>query len=100
MSDVRAVVVRPSALLDALVDFFELCWQQGIPLHGHAAHELGDDDKSLLALMAAGLKDEAIARRLGWSLRTMRGRVSDLHMRLGATNRFQAGAIATRRGWP
>ena len=99
MSDVRAVVVRPSALLDALVDFFELCWQQGIPLHGAAGDEIDDEDKSLLALMAAGLKDEAIARRLGWSPRTMRRRVSDLHTRLGAANRFQAGVMAARRGW-
>jgi DNA-binding MarR family transcriptional regulator/DNA-binding CsgD family transcriptional regulator len=98
MNDVRAAVIRPSALLDALVDFFELCWQQALPLHGDA-DEIGEDDKALLALMAAGLKDEAIARRLGWSLRTMRRRTSALHTRLGATNRFQAGAIAARRGW-
>ncbi|MFK0110786.1 LuxR C-terminal-related transcriptional regulator [Streptomyces sp. NPDC091217] len=99
LTDVRAVVVRPSALLDALVDFFELCRRQAVPLHGEAGDELGDEDRSLLALMAAGLKDEAIARRLGWSPRTMRRRVSALLTRLGATNRFQAGAIAARRGW-
>ncbi|MEV7391439.1 helix-turn-helix transcriptional regulator [Streptomyces sp. NPDC091215] len=103
LTDVRAVVVRPSALLDALVDFFELCRRQAVPLHGEVGDELGDElgdeDRSLLALMAAGLKDEAIARRLGWSPRTMRRRVSALLTRLGATNRFQAGAIAARRGW-
>ncbi|MGW0821641.1 helix-turn-helix domain-containing protein [Streptomyces sp. NPDC002845] len=99
MGDVHAVVVRPSALLDALVDFFELCWQQAVPLHGDAADELGDEDRSLLALLAAGLKDDAIARRLGWSSRTMRRRMSALQARFGATSRFQAGAIAARRGW-
>ncbi|MBP2327837.1 putative transcriptional regulator/DNA-binding CsgD family transcriptional regulator [Kibdelosporangium banguiense] len=98
MSDVSAVVVRPSALLDALVDFFELCWRQSVPLQGDD-DEVSSEDRSLLALMAAGLKDEAIARRLGLSLRTMRRRVSALHIRLGATNRFQAGVIAAQRGW-
>ncbi|WP_316781966.1 response regulator transcription factor [Streptomyces sasae] len=82
-----------------LVDFFEPCRRQAVPLHGEVGDELGDEGRSLLALMAAGLKDEAIARRLGWSPRTMRRRVSALLALLGATNRFQAGAIAARRGW-
>ncbi|MFD9398969.1 response regulator transcription factor [Streptomyces sp. NPDC060011] len=45
------------------------------------------------------MKDEAIARQLGWSVRTMRRRTSRLHELLGAANRFQAGVIAQRRGW-
>nr|WP_284716815.1 LuxR C-terminal-related transcriptional regulator [Streptomyces sp. G1] len=53
----------------------------------------------LLALLVSGLKDEAIARQLGWSVRTMRRRMSRLHDQLGAANRFQAGAVAARRGW-
>ena len=99
MGDLRAVVVRPSALLDALVDFFELCWRQAVPLYGDSAGELGDEDRSLVALLAAGLKDDAIARRLGWSPRTMRRRMSALQDRFGTTSRFQAGVIAARRGW-
>ncbi|MEV0841406.1 hypothetical protein AB0I55_17850 [Actinocatenispora sera] len=50
-------------------------------------------------MLVSGLKDEAVARQLGWSLRTMRRRVQRLHQRLGATNRFQAGVQAARRGW-
>lgn len=99
MGDVRAVVIQPSVLLDALVDFFELCWRQAVPLRGDAGGELDDEDRSLLALLAAGLKDEAIARRLGWSLRTMRRRMSALQARLGVANRFQAGLMAAQRGW-
>ncbi|MFJ9712968.1 hypothetical protein [Streptomyces sp. NPDC101234] len=93
----RYAAIDPQAAVEALV---RTRWRQAVPLHGEVGDELGDEDRSLLALMAAGLKDEAIARRLGWSPRAMRRRVSALLTRLGATNRFQAGAIAARRGWP
>ncbi|MFC8127458.1 helix-turn-helix domain-containing protein [Streptomyces sp. NPDC057302] len=101
MTDVRAAVIRPSALLDALVDYWRLCWHKATPLIGPvgAADEPADEDKLLLSLLVSGVKDEAIARQLGWSVRTMRRRMSRLHEQLGAANRFQAGVIAARRGW-
>jgi DNA-binding CsgD family transcriptional regulator len=98
LTDVRAVVIRPSTLLDGLIDFWELCWQQAIPLSFAREAPLEQDDRDLLTLLVAGLKDEAIARQLGWSLRTMRRRMSRLNELLGAANRFQAGVLATRRG--
>ena len=58
--------------------------------------DLSETDR---ALLHAGLKDEAIARQLGLSERTLLGRITDLSTRLGATSRFQAGAQAARRGW-
>lgn len=45
-----------------------------------------------------GSKDEALARQLGVSLRTVRRRVADLMDEFGATTRFQAGMEAVRRG--
>ena len=54
---------------------------------------------SLLRQLAAGAKDEQIARTLGLSLRTVRRRVADLMIELGADTRFQAGVEAARRGW-
>ncbi|MDG4862340.1 hypothetical protein P8605_29770, partial [Streptomyces sp. T-3] len=98
-SEVRAAVIRPSALLDGLVDYWELCWRQATPLDAPAGDELAEEDRQLLTLLVGGLKDEAIARQLGWSVRTMRRRMSRLHEELGAANRFQAGVIAVRRGW-
>ncbi len=53
----------------------------------------------VLALMAVGMKDEAIARQLGMSPRTLRRRSQELLAELGAGNRFQAGVEAARRGW-
>ncbi|WP_372349199.1 helix-turn-helix domain-containing protein [Streptomyces sp. KL116D] len=98
-SEVRAAVIRPSALLDTLIDHWELCWRVAEPLDAPAEGPLDEDDRLMLSLLVSGLKDEAIARQLGWSVRTMRRRTSRLHQLLGASNRFQAGVIAQRRGW-
>ncbi|MFF7153933.1 hypothetical protein [Streptomyces sp. NPDC008139] len=100
LSDVRAAVIRRSALLDALVEYWQLRWQQAAPLNAPAEDPLAEEDRLMLSLLVGGLKDEAIARQPGWSIRTMRRRMSSLHERLGVvTNRFQAGVVATRRGW-
>lgn len=93
-----ALVIRPCALLDALVALFELLWEQGTPLipeQGGTA----PSDPGLLALLAAGAKDETIARELGISSRTVTRRVGELLDELGARTRFQAGALAQRRDW-
>lgn len=63
-----------------------------------AAGSLSLEDRRLLALLAAGLKDDAIARQLGTSPRTLRRRLRHLLDELNAETRFQAGAQASRRG--
>ena len=70
-------------------------------LEGTAPPDRGPSraDRALLALLGSGAKDETIARELGMSERTLRRRSADLLRRLGAANRFQAGAQAVRRGW-
>ena len=55
--------------------------------------------RQLASLLARGLKDEAIARRLGVSVRTVRRMVSALSDELHAASRFQAGFLAATRGW-
>ncbi|MFD9634225.1 LuxR C-terminal-related transcriptional regulator [Streptomyces violascens] len=105
-----AVLVRHSALTDALVALFEQLWERGAPLGAMDAARIGDGapsasagapapDDALLAMLAAGLKDEAIARQLRISERSLRRRMSVLLGRLAATSRFQAGVQAVRRGW-
>lgn len=94
------VVIRESTLLEALIDLFERYWAAAIPIG--AATEASDqvtEHRDLVALLAAGLKDDAIARQLGFSPRTMRRRIQALMGELGADNRFQAGVQALRRGW-
>lgn len=102
-----AVLVRHSALTDALVALFEQLWERGAPLGAGDGTRIGGGDvvaapapdDALLALLSAGLKDEAIARQLQISERSLRRRMSVLLGRLGAASRFQAGVQAGRRGW-
>ncbi|MEV6594544.1 LuxR C-terminal-related transcriptional regulator [Streptomyces acidicola] len=95
-----AVVVRHSAVTEALQRLFDLAWQQATPLgQGGDDGELSENERALTRLLAAGMKDEAVARHLGVSLRTLRRRVSELQERLGAASRFQLGVRAAQRGW-
>ena len=99
-----ALVVRRSPLLDALIQNFETEWARAIPVpvkdrEGREGREGADDGHAeLLTLLAAGMTDERIARRLGVSARTVQRRVSALMSGLDASNRFQAGIQANRRG--
>ncbi|WP_188196428.1 helix-turn-helix transcriptional regulator [Nonomuraea sp. SYSU D8015] len=94
-----ALVVHPSALLDALVGLFETLWRAAVPLRlsteGLEA-EPQAPDAEVLALLAAGMKDDAIARQLGLSPRTVQRRVQVLCERLGARTRFHAGFLAAQ----
>ncbi|MFC1433920.1 helix-turn-helix domain-containing protein [Streptacidiphilus sp. N1-3] len=92
-----ALLVRPSPLLDALAQTFEAQWARSIPVP--APDRQPDADRfELLTLLAAGMTDDGIARHLGISARTVQRRVSALMVGLGASNRFQAGVQAARRG--
>jgi DNA-binding CsgD family transcriptional regulator len=90
-----ALVVHECSLLDALVQMFLLLWDQALPVVQGPTRDL---DARLLTLLIAGLKDEAIARQLGLSARTVRRRLAALMDLIGARTRFQAGAYAARRG--
>ncbi|MEV0232392.1 helix-turn-helix domain-containing protein [Nonomuraea sp. NPDC050786] len=98
-----ALVVHPSALLDALVGLFETLWRAAVPLHLTAGDTLEPEtwpqtpDAEVLALLAAGMKDDAIARQLGLSPRTVQRRVQVLSERLGARTRFHAGFLAAQQ---
>jgi DNA-binding CsgD family transcriptional regulator len=95
-SPARRVIVRTPGVVDALRLLFETLWRQSVSLPG--TQPAGDRQSTqILKLLAAGAKDETIARQLGLSLRTVRRRVAELSSELGATTRFQAGAEAARR---
>ncbi|MEU4192645.1 helix-turn-helix domain-containing protein [Kribbella sp. NPDC026611] len=86
------LVVRPGALLDGLIALFEQVWATALPLTPDADDELDpEDDQTLIALLAAGMGDQAIARQLGISLRTVGRRVQRVQTGLNAATRFQAG---------
>jgi DNA-binding NarL/FixJ family response regulator len=59
---------------------------------------LDREQRELLRLLASGLPDTAIARRMCLAPRTLARRISNLYRMLQADNRFQAGAAAERLG--
>lgn len=94
----RVLMIRQEALVESLRLLFEHLWAQALALPGLGAVNEGDR-RLFLQQLAAGIKDEQIARNLGVSLRTVRRRVAALLEELGAESRFQAGMEAVRRGW-
>lgn len=94
------LIVHPGALLELLSDVFEATWERAMPLRVSAG-ELKDessDEQLVLSLLASGLTDDAIARHLDVSVRTVHRRVREICTRLGARTRFQAGLQAHRHG--
>ncbi len=90
------VAIRSRLLVQMFVATFDEAWRVGLPVPATAGDS--ESDSRLLALLASGLKDEAIARYLGVSLRTVRRRVAGLMEEMGAHTRFQLGLAAERRG--
>lgn len=95
-----SLVVHTSGLLNALCGLFETLWTLGVPVTAaEPSVRLSERDRTIITLMAAGLTDDAIARRLQLSRRTVVRGITALLDRLGATTRFQAGVQAANRGW-
>ncbi|MFE0645689.1 LuxR C-terminal-related transcriptional regulator [Streptomyces sp. NPDC058877] len=108
-----ALEFKGPELVHVLVQIFEHCWVHGavVPPIGEsvgrgpregveaAGSELDERERALVRMLAEGHKDEAIARCLGVSSRTLRRLMTDVMERLEADSRFQAGARAMARGW-
>lgn len=101
--EIGAIVIRDRLLAEPLVDFFEYCWITASELEevlgSSDGSGLTEQQTAVLRLLASGAKDEAIARSLGVSVRTVTRIVAELTGELGATSRFQAGVLAARLGW-
>lgn len=100
----NAVIIHPSALLEAISAMFEALWRVALPLDLASSGATGADqpsqeDRHILALLTTGLPDDAIARQLGVSDRTYQRRLRSLMERAEARTRFQLARQAARRGW-
>ncbi|HEY1175255.1 MAG TPA: helix-turn-helix transcriptional regulator [Phytomonospora sp.] len=98
-----AVVVRDSHLVAPLAALHEYCWLTAseaadVPSSVPDAR-LTEQQRMVLRLLGTGAKDDAIARALGVSTRTVTRIVGELTALLGAGSRFQAGVRAARVGW-
>ncbi|MFE4665550.1 hypothetical protein ACFRI7_06455 [Streptomyces sp. NPDC056716] len=72
-----AVVVHDSPFLAGLAAYFETFWRMAVPItSGTQADDAASDEaKQLLTYLGAGLTDEAIAREMGVSERTIARRI-------------------------
>ncbi|HKT04994.1 MAG TPA: LuxR C-terminal-related transcriptional regulator [Rugosimonospora sp.] len=94
----RLLVVCQPDLITALRAGFELAWQVARrPVPGDALGGCHAVRMEILRHLAAGHKDEVVARRVGLSVRTCRRYIAEIMLQLGATSRFQAGALAGYR---
>jgi DNA-binding CsgD family transcriptional regulator len=98
-----ALLIRAPVIVAALREYFEMLWDRATPLKPQRTAAPADRPTSaqlaVLALMAEGLHDDAIARRAGMSKTTVRRHIAAIMTRLNVTSRFAAGAAAQRRGW-
>ncbi|MBC3985659.1 helix-turn-helix transcriptional regulator [Streptomyces sp. AC563] len=97
-----AVILDGQSTLTALCALFESLWAAALPLGDPAPPRgtaLPTQESETLRLLAVGLTDEAIAKRLGVSPRTARRIAADLMERLDARSRFEAGVHAVQDGW-
>lgn len=94
-TDADFVLIREPMIVQAFSHLFDRTFERALPVPPAAE---SDGEAALLRLLGAGLKDEAIGRYLGCSLRTVRRRIAALMARYGAETRFQLGAaVAARR---
>lgn len=64
----------------------------------HGSADLTERERDVLALVAEGLSNAAIAERLVVSVHTVRNHIASLSAKLGAHSKLEALSIAVRRG--
>ncbi|MCG3749020.1 MULTISPECIES: response regulator transcription factor [Amycolatopsis] len=93
-------VVTAPDLVRGISSLFEAAWRSSTAMEAYETRfaELRQYTPQLLDLLSSGSTDEKAARAMGVGLRTYRRRVAELMDVLGATSRFQAGALAREAG--
>ncbi|MGH3741451.1 MAG: LuxR C-terminal-related transcriptional regulator, partial [Micromonosporaceae bacterium] len=89
-----AAIITHPAVVRFVYRNFDKLWSSALPFdHDDHTYDWASADIkiSLLRLMASGLKDDAIASRLGLATRTCRRHMSQIMDELNVTSRFQAG---------
>ncbi|MFJ9692630.1 LuxR C-terminal-related transcriptional regulator [Kitasatospora sp. NPDC101183] len=100
-SAASAVVLTGQGTLTALCALFENVWSGAQPLGGAVRDKSGlsPQEAAVVRLLAQGLTDDAIAKRLAVSPRTARRLATDLMERLEVRSRFEFGVRAVQQGW-
>lgn len=93
------LLLRASALLDALYVLFEVLWERSLPLSfsrddlkiGTSDCSIPEMSDELITLMAAGLNDKKISAELGISQSTLKRRIKEAMQLFNVRTRFQLG---------
>ncbi|WP_392671524.1 LuxR C-terminal-related transcriptional regulator [Streptomyces sp. LN785] len=98
-----ALEIRHPALVTYLVQVYEVLWAQATPLEENP-HQVSPGapatavQRSIARLLVEGHTDDAVARKLGISVRTCRAHISKLVQALDASSRTHLGALIVRSG--
>ena len=92
-ADVTTLVTRHPGLIEVIGHIFEGLWRASTPVLLQEADRDGrsNEQELLLSYLSTGMKDDAMARALGVSPRTLARRMRELLDDLGVQTRFQAG---------
>ncbi|MFI9235148.1 LuxR C-terminal-related transcriptional regulator [Streptomyces cinnamoneus] len=98
-----AVVIRQPGVVGFLLGVFERAWVNARPFESHnraadVSELISSVRMSIIQLLAEGETDEAIARRIGVSVRTCRSHVAKIYQELGARSRCQLGVLIAQSG--
>ncbi|WP_328720259.1 helix-turn-helix transcriptional regulator [Streptomyces sp. NBC_00247] len=97
------LIVRERAVVSFLCAILERTWTNGLTFVGEIKSQneeraLANSVRaSILRLLIQGVRDEAIARRMGISVRTCRRHIAEIMKIAGAESRFQAGYMVAGR---
>lgn len=98
-----ATIIRHHNLIRLMRDTFETLWRGSRALgsdeHRSDRWEPSELELEVIRLLGRGNKDEAIARRVGMSLRSVRRLISQMSQELDSNSRFELGLICGSRGW-
>jgi DNA-binding CsgD family transcriptional regulator len=105
-----AVLLHRSGLLTGIEALFETIWARAHPLELLASpagtqiaevdrHGLTDLDRQIVALLLAGLSDQAVSTQLDLSMRTLQRRLRHLMDIAAVRTRMQLGWYAAENGW-
>ncbi len=98
-----ALEIRHPALVRYLVQVYEVLWTQATPLTRQLPTtapgvQVTAVQQSIARLLSQGHVDDAVARKLGISVRTCRAHIAKLMQALGADSRTHLGALIVRSG--
>ncbi|MEV7612362.1 helix-turn-helix transcriptional regulator [Streptomyces sp. NPDC089799] len=96
-----ALVVREPSVVHFMAEVFERSWVAADPfattVGPDQARSLSDElRRAIVRMLAEGLEDKVIARRLGMSERTCQRHIAEIMRAMGAKSRFQAGYAVAR----